>query len=286
MLSAVTGLWGPRVLWLAVGISGAWSIGDAVESRSAAIRTTAMVGAWLVWGVGVVALVVPSPLGLTVMRMASALAGGAAVIGWVAGAAPIPGAVFLACASICGVLVGGADFGQQCVQASAYGDERRFLLRPPAAFLPPMVAAGLMWTAAVLAAPLLLASGRWGIGTLVAIAAILLNVLLPPRFNALARRWLVFVPAGIVVHDRVVLGETLMVPRAEFDSVELALVGTEAADFTGPAGGHVVEVRMRSMGNALLAPTKAAPRGTALHMRSFIVAPTRPGLVLRAFRDR
>ena len=41
-----------------------------------------------------------------------------------------------------------------------------------------------------------------------------------------------------------------------------------------------------SMGNALLAPTKASPRGTALHMQSFIVAPTRPGLVLQASTDR
>ena len=121
---------------------------------------------------------------------------------------------------------------------------------------------------------------------LVAVVGALLSLLLVPRFTALARRWLVFVPAGVVVHDQVVLGETLMVPRAELDGIDLALAGTEAADFTGPAAGHAVEVRLRSMGNALLAPTKASPRGTALHMQSFIVAPTRPGLVLQASRDR
>ena len=286
LLAALTGLWGPRIFWLAVGLSGVWSIGDAVDGRSAAVRTTVMIGAWLAWGVGVVALVVPSTLGLTVMRMVSALSCGAAVHSWIAGAAPVRGAVFAGCALICGFLVGGADFGQQCVQALAYDDEQRFLLRPPAAFLPPIAVAGLAWVAAVLAAPLLLASGRWVIGIPVALVAALLTVLLVPRFNALARRWLVFVPAGVVVHDPVVLGETLMVPRAEFVGIDLALAGTEAADFTGPAAGHAVEIRMRSMTNALLAPTKAAPRGTALHMQSFIIAPTRPGLVLRATRDR
>ena len=122
--------------------------------------------------------------------------------------------------------------------------------------------------------------------SLLTIAAALLTVLLLPRFNVLARRWLVFVPAGVVVHDPVVLGETLMVPRVEFASIDLALEGTEAADFTGPASGHAVEIRLRSMGNALLAPTKAAPRGTALHVQSFIIAPTRPGLVLRTSRAR
>ena len=131
----------------------------------------------------------------------------------------------------------------------------------------------------------LLATRSWVMGVPVAVVGALLTVLLLPRFNALARRWLVFVPAGVVVHDQVVLGETLMVPRAELDAIDLALTGTEAADFTGPAAGHAVEIRLRSMGNALLAPTKAAPRGVALHMQSFIVAPTRPGLVLRASNE-
>jgi hypothetical protein len=286
LLSALTGLWGPRIFWIAVALGGAWSIGDALDGRSTAVRATVMIGAWLVWGIGVVALVVPSTLGLTVMRMVSALSCGAAAFSWIAGAPPIRGAVFVACALVCGFLIGGANFGQQCVQASAYGDEQRFLLRLPAAFWLPFTLAGVVWMVAVLVAPLLLACGRWITGILVAVVGALLTVLLLPRFAGLARRWLVFVPAGIVVHDEVVLGETLMVPRAELASVELALVGTEAADFTGPAAGHAVEVRLLSMGNALLAPTKTAPRGVALHMQSFIVAPTRPGLVLRASRER
>jgi hypothetical protein len=243
-----------------------------------------MIGGWLVWGTGVVALMVPSALGLTIMRMVVALASGAAVLSWASGARPIAGACFLGAALICGLLVGGAGFGQSCVQASAYGDERRFLLRPPAAFLLPVATAGLAWTAAMLAAPLLLASEKWIPGVVVAIVAVFLTWLLIPRFNALSRRWLVFVPAGVVVHDQLVLGETLMVSRPDLVGIELALADTDAADFTGPAAGHAVEISIRSMATVLLAPTKAKPRGTALHVQSFIVAPTRPGLVLLAAR--
>jgi hypothetical protein len=131
---------------------------------------------------------------------------------------------------------------------------------------------------------LLLAAGRWVIGGVVAIVAALLTWLLLPRFNTLSRRWLVLVPAGVVVHDQVVLAETLMIARTDVVGIDLALAGTEAADFTGPATGHAVEIGMRSMATALLAPTKTTPRGTALHVRSFIIAPTRPGAVLRATR--
>ena len=285
LLTALTGLWGPRLLWVAVGGCGAWSIGDAVDGRSAAVRTTVTIFAWSLWGVGVVALVVPATLGLTVMRMLTVAACAAAAISWIGGAAPAPGGAFVAAALICAVFVGGAGFGQQCVQGSAYGDEHRFLLRPPAAFLLPIAVAGGLWTAATLAAPLLLASRQWIIGIPVAIVACLLTWLLLPRFNTLSRRWLVIVPAGVVVHDQVVLAETLMVPRRDLDGITLALAGTEAADLTGPAAGHAVEVALREMATALLAPSKDAPRGSTIHLRSFIVAPTRPGAALRAAAD-
>jgi hypothetical protein len=282
VLVAVSGLWWPRLLWLAVAVTGAWSIGDALDGRSAGLRSIVAVLAWLAWGIGIVALVVPSTLGLTVMRMLSALSCGAATVSWAGGAGTAAGIAFVVVALIGTMFVGGADFGQRCVQTSAYGDERRFLLRPPATFLLPVVLAGLLWVAAVVAAPLLLGSQRWGVGTVVAVAALLLTWLLVPRFNTLARRWLVLVPAGFVVHDHVVLAETLLVPRPDVVRVDLALAGTEAADLTGPAAGHAVEFALRAMATATLAPTKASPRGTALHMQSFLIAPTRPGAVLAA----
>ncbi|MEO8264352.1 MAG: hypothetical protein ABI706_02455 [Ilumatobacteraceae bacterium] len=285
VIEALTGTWGPRVVWLAVGIIGAWSIGDALDGRSSAVRVVVAIVGWSAWGVGVVALVVPSTFGLTIIRMVNALACGAAAVSWIDGAAPAPGAAFAACALIAGLLIGGAEFGQRCAQASAYGDEQRFLLRPPAAFLPPVAVAGLIWTAAIVSAPLLLASRNWAIGGLVAVICVLLTWLLLPRFHTLSRRWIVLVPAGVVVHDQVVLAETLMVPRLQVVGLELAPAGTEAADFTGPATGHAVEVRMHSMINALLAPTKDSPRGRALHVQSFIISPSRPGAVLRAARN-
>jgi hypothetical protein len=284
LLAALAGSWGPRILWLAVGVTGAWSVGEALDGRSAAVRATVTIGAWVVWGIGVVALVVPSALGLTVIRMTAALVCGAAVVSWIYGAGATAAACFLACALVGGLLIGGADFGQRCVQASAYGDEQRFLLRPPAAFLLPVAIAGLVWIAAMIAAPLLLASATWIPGVIVAIVAVFSTWLLLPRFGALSRRWLVFVPAGVVVHDPVVLGDTVMISRPDIVGIDLALADTEAADLTGPAAGHAVEIGLRSMATVVLAPTKADPRGKALHVQAFIVAPTRPGVVLLAAR--
>ena len=68
-----------------------------------------------------------------------------------------------------------------------------------------------------------------------------------------------------------------MVPRPSWRGIDLALAGTEAADFTGPAAGHAVEIGLRSMVNALAGTDEGRTAGTALHVQSFIVAPTRPG---------
>jgi hypothetical protein len=101
------------------------------------------------------------------------------------------------------------------------------------------------------------------------------------RFHVLSRRWLVLVPAGLVIHDQLVLAETAMLPRASLASLGLALADTQAADLTGPAAGHAVEVALVDATTVVLAATRAKPGGTALHVRSLLVAPSRPGRLLQ-----
>jgi len=119
------------------------------------------------------------------------------------------------------------------------------------------------------------------------IVGALLTALLLPRFTSLARRWLVFVPAGVVVHDQVVLGETLMVPRSELDGIDLAH-GRHPRQPTSP--GPLQDMRSRSAcdrwATRCCTDESRTAEATALHMQSFIIAPTRPGLVVRASRDR
>ncbi len=94
------------------------------------------------------------------------------------------------------------------------------------------------------------------------------------------------VPAGVVVHDPVVLAETLTLRTAQVRSIHLAPADTGAADLTGPASGFVIEVTTTESVTALLAFTPSEPNGKAIHLRAFLVAPSRPGEALRAARDR
>ena len=73
-----------------------------------------------------------------------------------------------------------------------------------------------------------------------------LLVVLPRRFHLLTRRFLVFVPAGLAVHDHLVLGETAMFRWRSVRSFARALATTEALDLTGGSLGAAVEVVLRA----------------------------------------
>jgi hypothetical protein len=72
------------------------------------------------------------------------------------------------------------------------------------------------------------------------------------------------------------------------DVVALGLAGpaSGAADLTGPTWGVPLELELREMVTIVRAPTPAARRGRAIHARAVLVAPSRPGHVLRALARR
>ena len=186
-------------------------------------------------------------------------------------------------ASVAAVLVGAADTGRVYVQTSAYGDEQRFPLRPPLGYLAATVVSWSVWVAAVITAPLAWAARAWVLAVIATLVAAAATWLLPRRWHQLSRRWLVAVPAGLVVHDPVVLAEPLMMQRRQID--ELGLVDSRrtsgALDLTGPTPGLAVAIILAEAATVILAPRPATPRGRAIHLTALLVSPSRPGAVLR-----
>lgn len=277
-------VWLFRVVWVAQVLVVGTAVGDALESRARAVQLVGTIGCWVVWAVVLVASLVPTTVSLTALRMAVPAAVVVAAVSWAAGASATWGALALGGSLVATLLVLSGEVGEVFAQGSAYGDERRMPLRAPGALL---IALPLVWsvlTGAVLIGPLALAAQQWALGVPVTVLAVLLGTVLPRRFHRLSRRWLVIVPAGLVVHDHVVLAETAMVARANLAAVGLALVGTGAANLTGNAPGPVVEVRVRDLETVVLA---APPRGQtkALHVQAFLVSPTRPGRALRVLHE-
>lgn len=278
--------WSLRVTWIALLVSGGRAVdaalADADPTHADAVRWILLAG----WIIGVAAMAVPAVVTLTATRVVVPLSLPVAIGCWVAGAGPVDGAVFTGTAVLSTVVAGTAAFGRRFVQASAYGDEDRHLLRPPLPYLVVAVLAWTAWAAALTVAVIATARGAVVLALITGAIGVAGGALGFPRWHRLSRRWLVLVPAGLVVHDHVVLAETLMIRRQELARLGLAPAGTDAADFTGPAPGHAVEIRTTESITALAAMVPGVPAGGALHLTGLLVAPTRPGQALSAAAAR
>jgi len=274
-----------RLLWLVLPATMGFAIADLLSDRSSAVRTVALIGLWGGWAVGLTALLVPSTLSLTVVRCLAPAAPVVAIIAAVGGASA--GAVVAALAGgvAVTVLVLSAPVGSFMVQGSAYAEEARFLLRPPSALLfgPIPLAWALM--AATAAGPMLLACHEWAAGVIVCVVGLPVAALLARRLHRLSRRWLVFVPAGVVIHDQLVLAETSMVRRTQMDLIGPAPFDSAGLDITGAAAGLVLEIALSEP-----IPVTVAERGrgsaTGKVARALLVAPSQPGQVLAEATSR
>jgi hypothetical protein len=278
--------WLLRLSWIAVVLLAIPALDGAFEQRSDVAHDVARAVGGVVWLIGVGAMAVPAVVSLTATRIVVPLAVPVSVATAIAGADAAVAAGFVATALMATFLATSAPLGRIFVQASAYGEEDRHLLRPPVAYLLAAALTWALWAAAALTGPLLLADRRWVAGAAVCAIATVGVFWAWRRWHKLSRRWFVLVPTGVVVHDQLVLGETLMLRRNELDALRLAPAGTEALDLTGPASGHAVEIATRAPTTAILAATPKTPRGRVMHFTACLISPTRPGQVLAAARER
>ena len=282
-------VWAARAAWLAVAVVGGSAVGDALDDRSRAVQITGTVAAWIGWAVGAGALAIA---GVVTLTLARTIIPGSLVVAAVAlagGADPGSALLLVVPAVIAAALVGSAEFGRAYIQASAYGDEERFGLRPPIGYLMASGASWLLTAVAVVVAPVAWAAAAWIAAVLATAVAVAGLYLLPVRWHQLTQRWLVIVPAGVVVHDPVLLNDTLMMPARTVRSVALDERGCarqSAADLTGPTPGLGVEIALTEPATAVLAAGPGNPAGRAIHLSALVISPTRPGSVIRALRTR
>ena len=270
------------MLWLVVALLPN-NFTDSLEQHSSALRNTTTVELWTLWAIVTIALWILHPLSLTVARCVAPVIAVHLIVG-IGDADTVAWAIASGiCAVLASLVIFNSEYGNLHVQAGAYGDEKRFLLRVPVSLFVPVGLAYLLLVAAVMFTPLLIADRLWVFGGIGLVLSVGLLVKLAPRLYQLAKRWLVFVPAGIVIHDPTMLSEVLMLRHGEVVSIALAPANSQAIDLTGFTRGIPLEVQLREMIDVRLTPFAARILKTtdALHVQAFLTAPTRPEQVLR-----
>ena len=260
--------------WVVLAVVAPWHA--AGDNRHTAVAVTLAVWGWVLWTAIAVALLVASPMSITAIRSITPLAVLCSFV------AVSPVAIF---ASVLMLLVSMSPlFIDVMVQGGAYGDETRFALRTPMPYLAPAFVAWAALVGSLVGGSLLVATQMFWAGIPLVVLGVVMARFVPRRLHRLSRRWLVIVPAGIVVHDHLVLAETLMAPKANVVSSRVIDGPTDSADLTGGVLGTRLAVELKEADKIILSAITAKTLKTteALHVKTFAIAPRRAREALAA----
>ena len=276
-------VWALRAVWLVQPMTLGPALADGFHDLDG--HTFLSVSAWVLWGLGLLATLVPRPVTLTTIRIGGPAA--AALSVWTATTVDDTAlvAVALGGAFVLGVLSHWPAVADTYVDGASYGDEKRFLLRAPG---PVVLALGpLAWAltvAGVVTGPLLLASGDSAVGSAACVAGLPIAAASARALHHLHRRWIVLVPAGFVLHDHLALADPTLLPRDALTSVGPASADTDAHDLTQAARGMALEVRCREPHD--LRPASRDGSAEVVVTEAILCAPARPDAVLAEAKRR
>lgn len=270
--------WALRLAWAVLPFTLGPSLGGALDAHGRPVQLVASVGLWGGWSAVLAATLVAHPVSLTLVRAAAPAAVSAAVAAAV-GRHGSPLAAGSAMAALALALL--PETGAHFVNGPAYPNERRLPLRVPAPLLLGVLPAA--WALAVglpVAAVLLLAAGRWAGGVVLSLVAVPVAGVLWRSLHGLSRRWVVFVPAGLVLHDPMTLVDPVLFRRQVVDVLRPAPADSDALDLTQRAPGLALELVLKEEAHLVLLRPGRRTADTVTASR-LLFTPTRPGAVLQ-----
>lgn len=277
--------WPVRLAWLVLPFAAGAALAGDLDPRSADLRSVAAVLLWVGWTVGLVLTLVPRTVTLTGIRTLAPVA--LAVTIWAA-LTGHPTASDVAAVSSAVIAVAAAFSpltGDVFIDGSSYGNERRFALAVPIPLL--LGPIPLSWAAAVagsVTGPLLLGAHQWVAGAMAIAVGFPVAVGAERSLHQLARRWVVFVPNGMVLHDPIDQPEPTLFLRRSIRRLAAAAADTEALDLTAGAAGLALQLDLAEPATMLV---RRARRTTeTLDVTAVLFTPTRPAALLEEAAGR
>ncbi|MDQ1392372.1 MAG: hypothetical protein QOF30_1349, partial [Acidimicrobiaceae bacterium] len=276
--------WLIRAGWLALPFAAGPAFGAALHPHSEAVRLAATILLWAPWAAVLLGTLVPHPIGLTALRLcapAAAVAAVAAVAASATGRPSTVAAVAAVAVTLVDVMVAFAPpTGAFYVNGPAYPNERRYPLRPPGPLLlGPLELSWAVATGVPAVGVLLLAARGWVAGVVVLAIGLPAAYILGRSLHGLSRRWVVFVPAGVVLHDPITLLDPVLFPRQTIVALRPAAADSDSLDLTQGALGLTLELVLTEK----IPMTRVKPGhagGEPGASARLLFTPTRPGQVL------
>ncbi len=281
-------VWIFRALWLVLPFTAGPIFSAALEDSSETFRIGVTIGLWVLWAAMLIASMVPRTQTFTALRIVAPAAFVATV--WAAidarsDAEPWQLILGLLIAGIAAAMGLRSTVGDAFVDGSSYGDEARFLLGTPGALL--LGPIQLVWAVIVvgsLGGPLLLLAQRWILGGILLVVGWALAFFAVPILDRLSNRWLVFVPAGVVVHDKTALQEPQLFRKETIAAFGPAPSDTELEDLSLASSG--LALRAELTGESKIMLNERGDNLTTTDVTGWIVSPNRPGAVVAEAKER
>ena len=274
------------IAWSSLPFYGSSVFDSALSSRSNPVQVTTFIGLWLLWSIVLAVSLIPSASLLTLFRVFVPISVVIAVLGSVESKLSISSVLLLLATSLCTAVSSLPSVGFWFVNGSSYGDEVRIPLRPPGPLLlGPLPLAWALIASTLLLAPLLIASGRIFLSVIVVLAGGGMSIFAFRSLSALAMRWLVFVPAGVVLHDNMVSADPFLLRKNAITEIRPADRDTSGRDFTFSSLGLALEVQLHEPAELSLHMNPRLPPETVL-VESFLIAPSLISATLDEARKR
>ncbi len=264
----------PAGVWILAAVLAIWRLSD-IEAE---IGLLAAIAAWVLWFVVFISLLVPATIGLTAAFISIPIA--AAILGLSTGV--VDPAILIAGALLPFALVW-TPTGDYMVNGSSYGAEKRFLLKPTlimSILFPIATGIAAAFTGLLFRA---ITNEQWLIALILILPAAGSIYVAARVIHQGFSRWLVFVPAGIVVHDPYLLKLSAMTRKpnaSHLTTTRASIDKNNVVDLTGGASGYSSHLVTKE-------PIPIDMRNGDTHETSDILfSPLRPGSVLREARVR
>ena len=256
--------WPVRVLWIAFALA----------------PNEFGVVAWILWAVVAIGTWIHHPISLTTVRCLAPIVVFYSAVYALSESLNSLNIAVVTCGIISLMLMFTADYGSAHVQAGAYGNERRFLLRIPAPVVLPTLITWAVFATVLVVLENAVQSENYVLGIPLLLALIAMSWKFAPQLHRLSRRWLVRVPAGWVVHDDLMLAENLLIRSHNLVAINFALADSDALDLSGMTRGVPIQISLREMTDVRLSQLGARLLKTmdVLHVQAFLVATTRTPL--------
>lgn len=279
-------IWALRAGWAGLPLVAGPALSAALHHHTG-VRSAASVALWAAWGGSLVATMVPHPISLTTVRIVAPAVVGAALAAAVEGHASTTwSAIGLAWATAVALLAFLPGTAMVFVNGPAYANERRYPLAVPGPLLLGPIELAWAATVGLPAATIGLAAlHRWGWAATTAALGTVAVAILGRSLHGLSRRWVVFVPAGLVLHDPLSLTDPVLFERKVIERLGPARADTDSLDLTQRAAGLALELVLRDkVPMVRVRPGRRKPDAGA--SARLLFTPTRPGAVLRDAASR